>query len=176
MKGKLDGDAWKKRLLYAVYFWGSIAISFAVCLLIVFLLRFWISEKLLEYIVLSILLLIGTAFVWGVFEYRDGYGSDHPFGKNELWIHLVAFAINLIGGLIFQYAIYTSGAAYYLTHIFWMQTGHEVIGNGSAPLWFYAAFMLLCDGIYLLSGWLAYGLGQRKRAADRSKLTVQPSK
>ena len=161
---------WKKSILFAFYFWGAIALSLLVDTLLTIPVRFITDKILIEYIVASFIQLISATIFWSIVMYRDGYNSKHPFGKEEWLIHLVAFAVNIIGGAFFKYAVYTSGGAYWLTGVVWLQTGHEWEGVGTAPLWLHAAFTLLFDAVYLLAGWLAFNWGRRKRASDRERL------
>jgi len=161
---------WGKRILYAGYFWGAIALSLLIYMPVVMLVRFMTWNEHIECIVGAFLQLISATAFWGIVMYRDGYHNKHPFGKEEWLIHLIAFTINIIGGAFFKYAVYTSGGAYWMTVTVWLQTGHEWEGIGTAPLWLHAAFMLLCDCVYLVFGWLFYRWGRRKRASDREKL------
>lgn len=159
-----------KKILFAVYFWGTIALSLLVYMPVVMLVRFLTEEVVIEYVVASLVQLFSAAAFWGIIMYRDGYNSKHPFGKEEWLIFLIAVIINLIGGVFFKYAVYVSGGAYWMTVIAWIRTGHEWDGVGTAPLWLHVAFMLLCDVVYLLSGWLAFRFGRRKRERDRNDL------
>ena len=155
-----------------VRFFGILWLSLLITILGFFIATFFIERKheLILDILQAILFFISTFGGCFLLARSDGYKSNLPFQKNDLPKYCFVFILHIIYAFCFGFAIYTTGAAYNITHIIWRQTGHEVKGNGSAPFWLYLIFLVVFDCIYLLAVIWGKKKGVQKRLSDRKKL------
>ena len=118
--------------------------------------------------VLLFLLTFGGCFLLAK---ADGYKNSASFFKKELGKYAVVLVLHVLYASLFKFAIYTTGAAYDLSHIVWRLMGHNVHGIGSAPFWLYFLFLVIFDFLYLVAVILGRRCGCKKRQQDRKRLT-----
>lgn len=169
-KGLID---WKEQLLIFVRFIGVLTVSLCATLISVLILRFFSQEDLFEKVICFIVSLI-AAFIglWNI-AIKDGYKSASAFLLQDLKTYLFVFAYQLIFAIIFKFAVYTSGPAYWMAHFIWLLSGHTLSGIGSAPTWLYILCMIACDGVYLILVFIGKKQGYLRRIKEREKL-MQP--
>ena len=112
----------------------------------------------------------------GVFllSYREGY-SDRQYEKKKDLISLtIVFVLQIIIGLPFKYAMYTSGPAFFLGSLVKWYTTHTTLDTiGDAPLWMHVVPLIICDLILIPVWFSGKKAGREKREKDRQSLTKE---
>ena len=161
---------WKDRLFLFVRLVGLLAISLVVTLISVLIFRFFSQEEFFEYIICLLVSLITMAIGLWLLARQDGYKSASGVSVQDFKTYIFVFAYQLIFSIIFQFAVYTSGPAYWIAHLIWLASGNTISGIGSAPTWMYILCMVACDAIYLIPIFIGKKQGYLQRIKDREEL------
>ena len=94
-------------------------------------------------------------------------------GKDLISLTIV-FVLQIIIGLPFKYAVYTSGPASFLGSLVKWYTTHTTLDTiGDAPLWMHVVPLIICDLILIPVWFSGKKAGRKKREKDRQSLTQE---
>ncbi len=83
-------------------------------------------------------------------------------GKDLISLTIV-FVLQIIIGLPFKYAVYTSGPAFFLGSLVKWYTTHTTLDTiGDAPLWMHVVPLIICD-LILIPVWFSGKKAGRKK-------------
>ncbi len=109
----------------------------------------------------------------GVFllSYREGYSDRKYDKKNDLISLTIVFVLQIIIGLPFKYAMYTSGPAFFLGSLVKWYTTHTPLESiGDAPLWMHIIPLIICDFLFITVWLFGKRIGIKRREKDRKAL------
>ena len=160
----------KNGLLRYARLLGISSLALLVTLVAITAVRFFTQEPRWEnfasFVVGFIVLLVGL----GIYAGRDGYANAASFSARDFGTYAIAFVCQILVSVLFQFAVYVSGPAYWMAHFIWVLRGNQDVGIGTAPFWVYVLCMLIGDAVCLGAVFLGMRWGKQRRIKDRETI------